>query len=96
LKGWGANLKGRDIKRKKEINSELEEIERLEAFELLIWTRMGNIKWIDRKTNEELLNAEWNQCRISMEEKKLYGSLNGEKKLVWSYTERKKIIEIGD
>jgi hypothetical protein len=30
LKGWGANLKGRDIKRKKEINRELEELEKLE------------------------------------------------------------------
>jgi hypothetical protein len=30
LKGWGANLRGRDIKRKKEIGSELEALELLE------------------------------------------------------------------
>jgi hypothetical protein len=30
LKGWGANLRGRDIKRKKDIGRELEDLERLE------------------------------------------------------------------
>jgi hypothetical protein len=30
LKGWGANLRGKDIKRKREIGSELEALEILE------------------------------------------------------------------
>jgi hypothetical protein len=40
LKGWGANLRGRDIKRKKDIGRELEDLERLEEDQPLSATQV--------------------------------------------------------
>jgi Ser-tRNA(Ala) deacylase AlaX len=40
MKGWGTNLRGRYIKRKKEINRELEEVEKLEENQSLSATQI--------------------------------------------------------
>src|SRR6476619_3920607 len=33
-----------------------EEINRLNAFEMWVWRRMGKISWIDKRTNEQVLS----------------------------------------
>jgi hypothetical protein len=40
MKGWGTNLRGRYIKRKKEINRELEEVKKLEENQSLSATQI--------------------------------------------------------
>ena len=33
-----------------------EDIKRLEAFEMWVWRRMEKVSWVDRKTNQEVLD----------------------------------------
>jgi len=34
-----------------------QEIDRLNAFEMWIWRRMEKVSWVDKKTNQEILDT---------------------------------------
>ena len=34
-----------------------EEINRLNAFEMWVWGRMGKVNWMDKRTNEQVLSS---------------------------------------
>src|SRR6476469_8900349 len=34
-----------------------EEINHLNAFEMLVWRRMGKVSWMDKRTNEQVLSS---------------------------------------
>ena len=34
-----------------------EEINRLNAFEMWVWRRMGKVSWMDKRTNEQVLSS---------------------------------------
>jgi hypothetical protein len=52
LRGWGANIKGRDIKRKKELNQELADLETIEETMFLSFDQANR----KNKIREELMN----------------------------------------
>src|SRR6478672_2404518 len=45
--------------RKKEIN-------RLNAFEMWVWRRMGKVSWIDKRTNEQVLSSKNEKTGLDM------------------------------
>ena len=50
-----------------------EDIKRLEAFEMWIWRRMEKISWVERRTNEEIL-------QLVEEKRSLIGTIRGRQK----------------
>ena len=52
-----------------------EEINRINAFEMWVWRRMGNVSWMDKRTNEQVLS--------SMNEKRSYLKTIWDRKKNW-------------
>ena len=65
-----------------------EEINRLNAFEMWVWRRMGKVSWMDKRTNKQVLSF--------MNEKKINKNDKGQKEeLDWTCCKGRWSNEIG-